>query len=143
MTNEGISTMDKPENTIIKAVLTLLSASYTYLKNVLTTAYDYLFKREPEHELNKPSDSQSNGFKQKRVIYLALFLILMLSLFNSVQEAQRDEISYSQFLKLVQEAKIDKAVVTERIITGVIKSEDQKESGKHFVTIPLWQNDPG
>ena len=80
---------------------------------------------------------------KKRFIHFALFLILMLSLFNSVNEVQRDEISYSQFLKLVGEAKIDKAIVTERIIIGVIKSEDQKESGKHFVTIPLWQNDPG
>ncbi|MDD1642581.1 MAG: ATP-dependent metallopeptidase FtsH/Yme1/Tma family protein, partial [Methylococcaceae bacterium] len=65
----------------------------------------------------------------------------MLSLFNSIEEIQRDEISYSQFLKLVQEAKIDKAVVTEHMITGVIKSDDAKETGKHFVTVPLWQND--
>ncbi|MFA5922556.1 MAG: ATP-dependent zinc metalloprotease FtsH [Methylococcaceae bacterium] len=133
--------MDKPQNTIIKAVLTLLSTIYTSLKNLLTKGIDYLFKREPELELNKPSDNKSNGFKQKRFVYFALFLILMLSLFNSINEVQRDEISYSQFLKLVQEAKIDKAVVTERIITGVIKSEDPKESGKPFVTIPLWQND--
>ncbi|MDD1643855.1 MAG: ATP-dependent metallopeptidase FtsH/Yme1/Tma family protein, partial [Methylococcaceae bacterium] len=133
--------MDKPQNTIIKAVLTLLSTIYTSLKNLLTKGIDYLFKREPELELNKPSDNKSNGFKQKRFVYFALFLILMLSLFNSINEVQRDEISYSQFLKLVQEAKIDKAVVTERIITGVIKSDDPKESGKPFVTIPLWQND--
>ena len=133
--------MDKPQDSIFKAVLTLLSAIYTYLKNMLTTGYDYLFRRDPEHELNKPSDSKSNGFKQKRFIYFALFLILMLSLFNSVEEAQRDEIPYSQFLKLVQEAKIDNAVVTERLITGVIKSDDPEKSGKHFVTIPLWQND--
>jgi cell division protease FtsH len=133
--------MDKPQNTIIKAVLTLLNNIYIYLKNLLTSGFAYLFKRDPELELNKPSDNKSNGFKQKRFIYFALFLILMLSLFNSVEEMQRDEIPYSQFLKLVQEAKIDKAVVTERLITGVIKSFDPKESGKHFVTVPLWQND--
>ena len=141
MTNEGSSTMDKPQNTIIKAVLTFLSNVYTYLKNLLASGFGNLFKREPELELNKPSDNKANGVKQKRIIFFALFLILMLSLYNSVNEVQRDEISYSQFLKLVQEAKIDKAVVTERFITGVIKSEDPKESGKHFVTVPLWQND--
>jgi cell division protease FtsH len=133
--------MDKPQDSIFKAFLTLLSAIYAYLKNMLTTGYDYLFRRDPEHELNKPPDMKSNGFKQKRFIYFALFLILMLSLFNSVKEAQRDEIPYSQFLKLVQEAKIDKAVVTERLITGVIRSDDPEKSGEHFVTIPLWQND--
>jgi cell division protease FtsH len=133
--------MDKPENTIIKAVLTLLNTVYTYLKNLLTTGFDYLFKREPELDLNKPSDNQTLGLKKKRFIYFALFFIIMLFLLSSVNEVQRDEISYSQFLKLVQEAKIGKAVVTERLITGVIKSENPKESGKHFVTIPLWQND--
>jgi cell division protease FtsH len=133
--------MDKPQDSIFKAFLTLLSAIYAYLKNMLTTGYDYLFRRDPEHELNKPPDMKSNGFKQKRFIYFALFLILMLSLFNSVEDAQRDEIPYSQFLKLVQEAKIDKAVVTERLITGVIRSDDPEKSGEHFVTIPLWQND--
>jgi len=141
MTNEGSSTMDKPQNTIIKTVLTFLSNVYTYLKNLLSSGFGNLFKREPELELNKPSDNKANGLKQKRIIFFALFLILMLSLYNSVNEVQRDEISYSQFLKLVQEAKIDKAVVTERFITGIIKSDDPKESGKHFVTVPLWQND--
>ena len=77
--------MDKPQDSIFKAFLTLLSAIYTYLKNLLTTGFDYLFKRDPELELNKPSDNKSNGFKQKRFIYFALFLILMLSLFNSVE----------------------------------------------------------
>jgi len=62
--------MDKPQNTIIKAVLTLLSTIYTSLKNLLTKGIDYLFKREPELELNKPSDNKSNGFKQKNIYSL-------------------------------------------------------------------------
>ncbi len=133
--------MDKLQNTMIRYVVTLLNTIYVYLKNLLTSAFGSLFKQDPELELNKPLDSNSNGLKQKRLVYFALFLIVILYLLSSVNEAQRDEISYSQFLNLVQEAKIDKAVVTERIITGVIKSDDPKESGKHFLTVPLWQND--
>ena len=133
--------MDKLQNTMVRYVVALLNTIYVYLKNLLTSVFGLLFKQDPELELNKPLDSNSNGLKQKRFIYFALFLIVILYLLSSVNEAQRDEISYSQFLKLVQEAKIDKAVVTERIITGVIKSDDPKESGKHFVTVPLWQND--
>ena len=133
--------MDKLQNTMIRYVVTLLNTIYVYLKNLLTSAFGSLFKQDPELELNKPLDSNSNGLKQKRLVYFALFLIVILYLLSSVNEAQRDEISYSQFLNLVQEAKIDKAVVTERIITGVIKSDDPKESGKHFMTVPLWQND--
>jgi len=133
--------MDKPQNTIAQYVVTLLSSIYVYLKNLLTSVLGSLFKQNPDLELNKPLDSNPNGLKQKRFIYFALFLIVILYLLSSVNEAQRDEISYSQFLSLVQDGKIDKAVVTERIIAGVIKSDDPKESGKHFVTVPLWQND--
>ncbi len=32
-----------------------LSKIYTYLKNLLTTGFGYLFKQEPELELNKPA----------------------------------------------------------------------------------------
>jgi len=133
--------MDKLQNKMVRYVVTLLNTIYGYLKKLLISVFGSLFKQNPELELNKPLDSNSNGLKQKRFIYFALFLIVILYLLSSVNEAQRDEISYSQFLKLVQEAKIDKAVVTERIITGVIKPDDPKESGKQFVTVPLWQND--
>ncbi len=133
--------MDKSENSFIKHVLTLLNNIYTHLKNLFTSGIGYLFKREPELELNKPSDDKANVSKQKKFIFFALFLILMLFLLNSANEVQREEIPYSQFLKLVQEQKINKAVVTERLITGSIKSDNQKEAGKYFVTVPLWQND--
>ena len=133
--------MDKSQNSFIKYVLTLLNNIYTYLKNLFTSVIGYLFKREPELELNKPSDNKLNGLKQKKIIYFALFFMVMLFLLNSANEVQRDEIPYSRFLELVKEAKIDKAVVTERLITGVIKSDNSAEPGKHFVTVPLWQND--
>lgn len=133
--------MDESQGSIIKAVVTLLSNIYTYLKNLLTAGLGYLTKKEPELELNKPVDKQAASSRQWRAISFALLLIFTLFLLNSVGEMQRDEIPYSQFLKLVKEAKINKAVVTERFITGVIKPEDPKESTRHFMTVPLWQND--
>lgn len=133
--------MNKSRNTLIKTVLTLLGNIPIHMKKLLNKGLKSAFKREPELELNKPSDNPPNGSKQKKIIYFALFFILMLYVFNSVNNVQRDEIPYSRFLKLVNEAKIDKAVVTERFITGVIKSDDPGKAGKPFVTIPLWQND--
>ncbi|MDD5462401.1 MAG: ATP-dependent zinc metalloprotease FtsH [Methylococcales bacterium] len=139
--------MDKPEKSILKVIVSLLNNLYTSLQGFLGSGFDSFFKRkqEPELELNKPSGKQSSDLpdssKQKKIIYLALFFFLMLFLYNSSNEVQRDEIPYSQFLKLVKESKIDKVVVTERFISGVIKSDDPQEPGKHFVTIPLWQND--
>ncbi len=41
---------------------------------------------------------------------------------------------------LTQEVEIDKAIVTERVITNVIKSDETNESGKHLAKVPLWQN---
>ncbi len=133
--------MDDSKNNIIKAVLTLLGNVFVYLKNLLTAALGYLAKQEPKRELNKPLDKSIIGSGKGKILFFALLLLLMLTFINSIQEVQRDEIPYSQFIKLVEEAKIEKAVVTERYITGVIKSDDLKQPAKNFMTIPLWQND--
>ncbi|MCL7421667.1 MAG: ATP-dependent zinc metalloprotease FtsH [Methylobacter sp.] len=129
--------MDKPENSI----KTLLINLYNYLKDLLQTGFGFFSRQEPEVELNKPVDEKTPGSKQRNIIYLVLLFILTLSVLNSIQEVQRDEIPYSQFLKYLKEAKIEKAVVTERYITGVIKSDDPNEPSRPFMTVPLWQND--
>jgi len=67
----------------------------------------------------------------------------MLSLFNSVNEVQRDEISYSQFLKLAREAKIDKAVVTERIIVNVLLPVLSSQKIKKNQANILWRSPYG
>ncbi len=133
--------MDESKNNIIKTVLTLLGNVFVYLKNLLMVGFSYLSKEEPERELNKPLDKKIFSSRKGKILFFALLLILMLTFINSVQEVQRDEIPYSQFIKLLKETKIDKAVVTERFITGVIKSDDPKQPAKNFMTIPLWQND--
>ena len=133
--------MDDSKSSLIKAVLTLLGNVFVYLKNLLMAGFGYLSKQEPERELNKPLDKKIFSSRKGKILFFSLLLIVVLTLINSVQEVQRDEIPYSQFIKLVKEAKIDKAVVTERFITGVTKSDDPKQPAKNFMTIPLWQND--
>ncbi len=133
--------MNEPKHRIIKTVLTLLNNIFTYLKDLLTSGLNYFSKQEPKRELNKPSVQQNTGAKQKKIILFAVLLILMLTFINNIQEAQHDEISYSRFIKLAKEGKIDKAVVTERFITGVIKPDDPSQPATSFMTIPLWQND--
>ncbi|WP_407939107.1 ATP-dependent zinc metalloprotease FtsH [Methylobacter luteus] len=98
-------------------------------------------KEKPELELNKPADEKTPFSKQRKIIYLVLLFIVSLSVLNSIQEIQRDEIPYSQFLKYVKEKKVEKAVVTDRYITGVIKSDDPSEPSRPFMTIPLLQDD--
>lgn len=119
----------------------MLSKFFTYLKNLLMNGLSYLSKQKPQKELNKPMDEDGNRSRQRNWIIFAVSLILLLTFFNSIQEVQREEIPFSQFIKLVKEGKVDKAVVTERYITGTIKSDDAQQTGKNFMTVPLWQND--
>ena len=53
--------MDNPQNTIIKAFLTLLSTIYINLKDLLTKGFAKVFKQEPELELNKPADTNTGA----------------------------------------------------------------------------------
>jgi len=133
--------MNKSPQSFIQHVLTLANKSYNYLKIRLNSTSDYLFEKKPKLELNKPSDTQAHRLMHKKLIYFALASVFLIFLFKSINEAKQDEIHYSQFLKLVQETKLENAIVTERMITGTIKSSDSKEPSKHFFTIPLWQND--
>jgi cell division protease FtsH len=133
--------MNKSPQSFIQHVLTLANKSYNYLKIRLNSTSDYLFEKKPKLELNKPSDTQAHRLMHKKLIYFALASVFLIFLFNSINEVKQDEIPYSQFLKLVQETKLENAIVTERMITGTIKSSDSKEPSKHFFTIPLWQND--
>jgi cell division protease FtsH len=86
---------------------------------------------------NSKSDDTNPPNKPNRV-WLYLFLgILVLSLLAGGEKPQGQEIPYSQFLNLVNADKVDNAVVTQRFINGTLK-EDDKKLGKHFFTIPLW-----
>jgi len=43
---------------------------FIYLKKLLMTGLNYLSKRGPEKELNKPSDQSSAGSKQRKFFSL-------------------------------------------------------------------------
>jgi len=125
---------------IIYFVVNLLVKAYGYLKNFLMGGIKDLFGKESKYEINKPSDKSNLSGKQKKWIILGLFILAVVWL-NNVREVQQDEIAFSQFLDLVKAAKIDKAIVTERYITGTIKPDDPNTEARHFFTVPLWQND--
>lgn len=133
--------MADSRNDIVKTVLTLLGNFFTYLKGLLMNGLNFLSKQKPEKEVNKPPDQDSAGAKQRKIFFYVLMFILLLTFINNIQEVKRDEIPFSQFMKLVKEGKIDKAVVTERYITGAIKSDDPQKPERNFMTVPLWQND--
>ncbi len=129
--------MGHSENSIQKLVMGI----YMALKNFLKTLSGFFSKREPQVEVNKPSEGSSLFPQSWRIVAYALLLIMILSIINNLSGMQADEIPFSQFLSYAKEAKIDKVVVTERYISGSLKSEDPDKPGRHFVTVPLWQHD--
>ncbi|MCU0736622.1 MAG: ATP-dependent metallopeptidase FtsH/Yme1/Tma family protein, partial [Methylotetracoccus sp.] len=83
-----------------------------------------------------PGTRRRNTF----LLYL-LFAIATLYLAQGYREVRQEEIPYSEFLKLVEEQKIDRAVVTDQVISGTLKPKSPGEEGEKFVTIPLWNQD--
>lgn len=125
---------------IINFIVNLLVKTYGYLKNLLQNGIHDLSGKKSQYDINKPTDKNNSSGKQKKLIFLGL-LILAVVWLNNFREVQQDEIAFSQFLDLVKAAKIDKAIVTERYITGTIKPDDPTKEAKHFMTVPLWQTD--
>ncbi len=127
------------DNDILQMLVSMLSAVYSALKQGLTTLYDYFFKPEPDVELHKPQNSRIT--KRWRAALFVMLVMVLISLFNTMRDMQRDEIPYSEFIKQLKAEKIEKAIVTERYISGVFKSEQGEALGRPFVTVPLWQSD--
>ncbi len=91
----------------------------------------------------KSGSSESEPGNRLRNTMLLYFLIAVVTLYlaQGYREVRQEEIPYSEFLRLVDEQKIDKAVVTEQVISGTLKPETPGEEGERFVTIPLWNHD--
>jgi cell division protease FtsH len=124
--------LDKQKLTeIYKTLLDWLFLGWDWLQSSIKSLL------KPPHADNSKSDDTNPPNKSNRV-WLYLFLgILVLSLLAGGEKPQGQEIPYSQFLNLVNADKVDNAVVTQRFINGTLK-EDDKKLGKHFFTIPLW-----
>lgn len=126
-------------NSFFQSIIALLGQLLNAAKALYNSIYQALSKKQPEREINPPPHTEKNG-KLTRVILITLGVLLLLSIFNRAEELQQDEISYNKFLQLVKEDKIQRAVVTEKVITGQIKPEDPSGSPQHFMTIPLWDD---
>ena len=125
--------LDKQKLTeIYKTLFDWLCLAWGWLEKTIGT----LFK-PPQQTDNKSNSSDSPPIKPSRFFLYVVLGILVLSLLAGGEKPLGKEIPYSQFLSLVKDNKVDKAVVTQRFINGTLKAED-KNIGTHFFTIPLW-----
>jgi cell division protease FtsH len=70
------------------------------------------------------------------ILYLLMFAALWY-VWKSGSRLEQEEIPYSQFLTYVQKDQIEKALVSDRLITGTLKLQDPGTGLKNFVTVPL------
>ncbi len=132
--------MDNKFNTIFEKILTWLTAVLASFKDL----FDRLFRAGNGSGTKSgapPSATDNSPNKPAKILLYVLLGLLLISLITSVEERKQNEISYSQFMGYVKEAKIDKAIVTDRYITGTIKSDKTDTPPKPFFTVPLWQPD--
>ncbi|MGZ5001440.1 MAG: ATP-dependent metallopeptidase FtsH/Yme1/Tma family protein, partial [Methylomonas sp.] len=125
--------IDKQKLTeLYSTVVDLLSMAWAWLKS----AFQSLTNPQPDGGKADKPNKPEEGNKPKFWLYV-IFGILMLSLLAGGEKPHGREIPYSQFLSLVSDDKVDKAVVTQHFINGSLREEDQK-IGRYFFTIPLW-----
>jgi cell division protease FtsH len=98
--------------------------------------------KKPDLEVNKPAERKFWQRPDINLVLYILFVAAMFYLWQSFVTEEREEIPYSQFLHYLQQNQVDKAVVTETLITGTLKLKDKK-TGKprEFITVPLRNNE--
>lgn len=99
--------------------------------------------KKPDIEINKPGP-KPGGFWQRPNVLLVLYLLVFAVswyLWQSVSRQAMEEIPYSQFLSYLDQEMVDKAVVTETLIRGTLKTEDKTGKPREFITVPLADSD--
>lgn len=114
-----------------KQVIETLAKLWSAIWGWLQQRYRYWTQQPPAAEGDKP--------KSPRWFWYALFGVLLLSILAGGERIEGREIPYSQFLTLISDNKVEKAVVTQRFINGTLKADD-KTLGKQFFTVPLWDD---
>ena len=131
--------MDKQPNDIFQKLYALLGAFYGNLKSFFTMLFGQSPEAKEEPKISKDPDDAI--VRQGKIFFFVLLAIVAVAYFNSLGGRHQDEISYGQFMAYVKDAKIEKAIVTDRYITGFIKPDKPEDPPKPFVTVPLWQPD--
>jgi cell division protease FtsH len=133
--------MGKQPDDIFQKLFTSLGTLYGNMKDFMTSIFGATIESKVDPKSDKSPDDNNAVAKQGKVLFFVLLTLIVLSILNSPGGRHQDEISYGQFMAYVKDAKIAKAIVTDRYITGFIKPDQPEASPKPFVTVPLWQPD--
>ncbi len=126
------------KNDIPQAIVDFLGRLLQWLKQILDTLIKGPQRGKPDQDKPGTENASADGQNTWRILWLMLLVLLLLSWFNTASELRREEIPYNQFLDLVKQNRIDRAIVTEKLITGRIKPEKPGADPRPFTTVPLW-----
>ncbi|MBS3953011.1 MAG: ATP-dependent zinc metalloprotease FtsH [Methylomicrobium sp.] len=130
--------MDEPKDSKrVQTLFAFISGTFTFVKKFLKWAYETLSSKSSSQQQKPSSPEDTKASQPFRIFLIVLGVLLVLSIFNRVEDIQKDELPYNKFLQLVSENKIERAVITENAITGLIKSEDGSKPPEPFVTFLL------
>lgn len=79
------------------------------------------------------------GAPGRRPWVFLLLLLAVLYLWQGIQSVRQEEVPYSEFLRLADEHRVEQVVVTDQLVTGLLKDKD--DALRPFVTVPLWNSD--
>jgi cell division protease FtsH len=125
---------NSPENPFRKGAQDL----WQRLLDTLKTANPF---GKPQVEINPPEGEQNQRRRRNTLLLYLLLIFTTLYLWQGLQEVRQDEIPYSEFLKHVQEQRVEDAVITDQVISGYLKPAAPGEERRRFITVPLWNQD--
>jgi len=111
-----------------------ISSVVNQLLSFLKTWFHSLLQAPAEKNSKQPD----NRAQIARFAWVALALVAAISVFNQSKELLQDELPYNKFLQLVNDKRVEHVVISEKLITGLIKPENESDNPQHFITIPLW-----
>ncbi|HFE39167.1 MAG TPA: ATP-dependent metallopeptidase FtsH/Yme1/Tma family protein [Gammaproteobacteria bacterium] len=102
--------------------------------------------KTPEIDINKPEGFKPGGsFWNKPSSALWVYLLFIMAsvyLWQGAEQVHQTEIPYSEFLAHVDKGEVSEAMISQNVITGTLtESDPQTGKARHFVTVPLWDND--
>ncbi len=105
---------------------------------------NFLGNKKPEIELNKTNKPVKFWQNPNFTFWAYLFFILIsFQFYQNYRQARQEEIPYSEFLQYLEKKEVAEAVVTDKLITGVLTIKDKKTNKpRRFITVPLsWNNE--
>jgi cell division protease FtsH len=125
---------DSPQNPFLKTLADLWQKLQDQLKTAGLTG-------KPEVEINPPGGEQQRRRRRNSLLLYVMLIFATLYLWQGVQEVRQDEIPYSEFLRYVQEQRVEDAVVSDQVISGYLKPAQPGGERRRFITVPLWNQD--